>query len=93
MPLTFDLLCDPNINLLQLTHHASEDTKVGAVWTNLWLEKSQVEVASLYAVNQSTLSRWIRQAFCPKDRYLKTIAILNGSDRKFIISTLEHKPD
>ncbi|KAL0248072.1 hypothetical protein GEMRC1_003309 [Eukaryota sp. GEM-RC1] len=91
--LSFNLLCDPNVDLYKLNHHASEDTKVRAVWTYLWLEKTQAEVASFYAIHQSTLSRWISQAFKPEATHLKDISILDEDDRRFILTTLEQTPD
>ncbi|KAL0241494.1 hypothetical protein GEMRC1_006729 [Eukaryota sp. GEM-RC1] len=93
MTLSFDLLCDPEVDLFTLTHHASEDTKVRAVWTYLWLEKTQAEVSSYYAINQSTLSRWVRQAFKPKESHLRDISILDDHDRDFILTTLEETPE
>ncbi|KAL0244779.1 hypothetical protein GEMRC1_008861 [Eukaryota sp. GEM-RC1] len=67
MGYTFQMLLDPAIDLRNLKCHASEDTKVRAIYTYLWLEKTQVQVAQFFLIDQSTLSRWLFKAFSPVD--------------------------
>ncbi|KAL0242413.1 hypothetical protein GEMRC1_004976 [Eukaryota sp. GEM-RC1] len=74
--------------------HASEDTKIRAVYTCLFLGKSQSEVANFFWVHQSTISRWIHQFFNRDSlqRCSSRTSVLTESDGHFIQQVLEENP-
>ncbi|KAL0209896.1 hypothetical protein P9112_009980 [Eukaryota sp. TZLM1-RC] len=62
MGATFDLLLS-GVDIRTLKLHASEDTKVRAIYTLIFLHKTQSTVAEYFCVSQSTIHRWLHEIF------------------------------
>ncbi|KAL0213925.1 hypothetical protein P9112_006109 [Eukaryota sp. TZLM1-RC] len=102
MGATIDLLLSGN-DLRLLKVHASEDTKIRAVYTLVFLEKTQQDVAEYYCVAQSTVSTWLRQVFPssestpnPTSRNLfqtpSSRHKLNETESSFILQLVKEQP-
>ncbi|KAL0215864.1 hypothetical protein P9112_008048 [Eukaryota sp. TZLM1-RC] len=94
MPYTFDMFFNTQVDFRTLNVRASEDTKVRADWTCFYHEKTQAEVAEFFLVNQSTISRWIVEAFEDKDddKDLKIRGKIKAGDFQYIKNVLENDP-
>ncbi|KAL0207914.1 hypothetical protein P9112_010501 [Eukaryota sp. TZLM1-RC] len=61
MGYTYDMLLSSQLASLRV--QASEDTKVRACYTYMFLNKPQTYIAQYFCVSQSFLSRWLQAAF------------------------------
>ncbi|KAL0209870.1 hypothetical protein P9112_009954 [Eukaryota sp. TZLM1-RC] len=97
-----DFGSDEQSHLKALRLHASEDTRVRALYTYFYLKKSQAEISQFFWVNQSTISRWFTDLFERKDKEKNNCTpihsdpnsrtILNDNDIQYITLLLKKKP-
>ncbi|KAL0239805.1 hypothetical protein GEMRC1_009913 [Eukaryota sp. GEM-RC1] len=94
MGYTFDMLLSCH-ELASLRVNASEDTKVRACYSYLFLEGSQATVAKYFCISQSTLSRWIQTLFSSESTEstsANTRQLLSPAEVSFILSTVQEDP-
>ncbi|KAL0209890.1 hypothetical protein P9112_009974 [Eukaryota sp. TZLM1-RC] len=87
------MLLNPETDIRTLKNHASEDTQVRAIYTYLWLDKTQSEVAEFFLVSQSTISRWLERKFSrktPITTYLSQILHFFRPQDRSPVSTWEN---
>ncbi|KAL0245112.1 hypothetical protein GEMRC1_009192 [Eukaryota sp. GEM-RC1] len=100
MPFSFDiLLTGVDLRLLRTT--ASEDTKVRAVYTHLFLGETQQSVSKFFHCHQSTLSRWTGIYFKKLDSAQDEVAVspsssvshpLPGTIESYVLNLVEQDP-
>ncbi|KAL0214724.1 hypothetical protein P9112_006908 [Eukaryota sp. TZLM1-RC] len=81
MGLSFDLLLS-SPDLRSLSVRPSEDTKVRAVYTYLFLGCTQKRTAELFSVSQSSISKWVKYYLSIKSRQERILAGLYVSDEE-----------
>ncbi|KAL0207955.1 hypothetical protein P9112_010542 [Eukaryota sp. TZLM1-RC] len=93
MGFKLDMLLNPDFDVTTLKTLATEDTQVRAIYTHLWLEKSQAEVAEFFLVSQSTISRWLVKAFTPKpETQTSPSRCFTAEDIRFLTDLVNEQP-
>ncbi|KAL0239894.1 hypothetical protein GEMRC1_010002 [Eukaryota sp. GEM-RC1] len=77
--------------------HATEDTKVRALYTYFFLGKTQSQVASFFWIHQTLLGKWIKKLFTqqldnPDDGEGSSRSLLTSEDGDFIEGILSRHP-
>ncbi|KAL0219413.1 hypothetical protein P9112_005066 [Eukaryota sp. TZLM1-RC] len=81
MGLSFDLLLT-SPDLKSLSVRPTEDTKVRAVYTYLYLGCTQRQTAELFSISQSSISKWVSYYLTLKTRQEKILAGLYVSEEE-----------
>ncbi|KAL0218564.1 hypothetical protein P9112_004217 [Eukaryota sp. TZLM1-RC] len=78
--------------LSSLRYHTSEDTRVRALYTVLFLGRTQTEVGQLFWVHQTTISKWVHDLFEPNNKSAISRCVLTDADGEFLDHLLNTRP-
>ncbi|KAL0221840.1 hypothetical protein RCL1_001694 [Eukaryota sp. TZLM3-RCL] len=79
-------------DLRSLRYHTSLDTRVRAIYTLLFLQKSQSEVAEVFWVHQTTISKWMKKLFTEDLVSVPDTGLLSDADGEFLENGIASRP-
>ncbi|KAL0220578.1 hypothetical protein RCL1_000432 [Eukaryota sp. TZLM3-RCL] len=79
-------------DLRSLRYHTSLDTRVRAIYTLPFLQKSQSEVAEVFWVHQTTISKWMKKLFTKDLVSVPDTGLLSDADGEFLENVIASRP-